>query len=1528
VELFDGVTSLGSASVNGTNWSLTSPSLSDALHSITAKASDGVLESGSSNTVSITVDTAIPITTIVSAIDGNSNPVLDGGTTSSDYIEFTFTANGTGSSIALSECNLDSFGYTACTSSKEYSELSESSHNLKIRSTDAAGNLESTAEFDWTVDLGSSIILGLDQAAYNLEGTSVITVTDPAADINPGAADELQVGVTSTTDGAGFLKTLIETGQFTKIFTGNVTLSTNATNPGLGILQVAPGDTFTVTYSSLTTTASISAGEDISIDPVTANPKWGVDFGISGSISGPGDNVVIDWGDTTQSLAIISGTSFSASHIYDSANIGSKTISAFYNDGATEVANTSALVDVQKQSTSISLSLPSSIVEESSVTASGQLVSVDTGKGIPSKLISLSDAPANIIGDASTNGVQFTSGVTPMQLVFCSTCTPHPGSVLAGANILHVFNGTMMTFPPGSTEVTFFLEDMGVNSFTLNVTPTGDSPFVVSSEGVAPDILLLQIALNGGGTVEVTSSDPVTGVGISSIKIDDPTADPKNIFNQNFDDYAVSECDTCSSLLLGGGNYFSTGITTAGTSLEESVTATFTEDAEYLGSTITSYYAKESNSLAGIGGSTTFTATPSTGAIYTAIVCGTGNDSDGDSLCNAWEGAGNGVPYSVTFGGVKTNFKYQLPSSNSAAKNVYVEYDFMAGHNLLAAAKTSLASAFSAKGITLTLDDTTDSAAPITHLANINAWFDTDANRNNDFDSLKAQYFGVSSERPTITNAGTYTLVAGANSLQKIVRGASIAITTPAGESTQGKIIIKERINVSTSATLTLVPPALPVVAGVEFGTPSSSTTSSGTSRVVVTTIPFATTAAKSFTLPNIDTKVTTSTGAITLTGGQVQVTTSKLEAKAQAYHYGLGVHAIGANGCNSPTGLAEPLGNDFIVSLGCTPLGESNSSHSGPEGTAEEQAGTILHELGHNFNLSHGGPAKILVASSTSGAVGTVPADKDQNCKPNHISVMNYARQLPQPLGYMAGADWKLDYSSGLLQGSPLSEKALNESIGLKSSTATTSKFVWATLSGSTIVIKTGTSAASGAANIAINWDNDASAAETLAANTDINNFGIIGCAATVTSSSSTLQLEDYDEWSNLQYDFRTTAGAQALDGSHTAAFKIPEPTTEITEDIQDTLVESGILQVPLRPDTIYPSKDSYLRKLLPNINEGENQNLFVTYLGSDRTLVAFDQAQIAEAVAGKTLQSATLNMYINYNFNDWGSGRDIEARPLTVTWEEGNGYNENIIVPVKGTGSGVTWNCAVDTNINNNNRNCSSSWNGGKFGSVASKVKITNGKTGWISFDVTGNVKSFLDGTKPNHGWIIKKTSESSLGLITFTSGETTETRPELVLTFTSPVPAGPEIFSDNFTSGFAKWTETGDGDWKTESSSEKQVPGHSSNLVAHSDDCDSSCTLTIAPPIDLTSYSSATLKFWRYVDDDIDSGEYLKVDLYNGSTWNTVFNWTHGAGDDDDWHQETVNLGSYLGTSNFDVRFVTKQSSSSEDVEIDDVVIEGVP
>lgn len=148
--------------------------------------------------------------------------------------------------------------------------------------------------------------------------------------------------------------------------------------------------------------------------------------------------------------------------------------------------------------------------------------------------------------------------------------------------------------------------------------------------------------------------------------------------------------------------------------------------------------------------------------------------------------------------------------------------------------------------------------------------------------------------------------------------------------------------------------------------------------------------------------------------------------------------------------------------------------------------------------------------------------------------------------------------------------------------------------------------------------------------------------------------------------------------------------------------------------------------------------------------------------------------------------------------------------------------------------------------------------------------------------------------------------------------------QIFFDDFQSGFGQWVESNEFDWNIERPRERSVPGSSSgNLVAHADDCDSYCVITLANPINLSGYGSATLNFDRFVDNAIDTGEYLRVEAFNGNTWNTLFYWTARSGDDNEWHTEVFDLSSYL-TPNFSLRFTAKASSASEELEIDNVLI----
>jgi hypothetical protein len=87
--------------------------------------------------------------------------------------------------------------------------------------------------------------------------------------------------------------------------------------------------------------------------------------------------------------------------------------------------------------------------------------------------------------------------------------------------------------------------------------------------------------------------------------------------------------------------------------------------------------------------------------------------------------------------------------------------------------------------------------------------------------------------------------------------------------------------------------------------------------------------------------------------------------------------------------------GSDFIVSLGgITDLGW--------------QAGTFLHELGHNLGLHHGGP-------------------DDTNNKPNFISIMNYEFQAS---GIYKDNSYQFLYSD--ITCNSLNEAALNENTGV----------------------------------------------------------------------------------------------------------------------------------------------------------------------------------------------------------------------------------------------------------------------------------------------------------------------------------------------------------------------------------------------------------------------------------------------------------------------------------------------------------------
>lgn len=108
-------------------------------------------------------------------------------------------------------------------------------------------------------------------------------------------------------------------------------------------------------------------------------------------------------------------------------------------------------------------------------------------------------------------------------------------------------------------------------------------------------------------------------------------------------------------------------------------------------------------------------------------------------------------------------------------------------------------------------------------------------------------------------------------------------------------------------------------------------------------------------------------------------------------FHYLLFGNSQNANGSAGSSGRAELPGNDLIVTMGN--WGFSTGSTTALNKLINMQASTLMHELGHNLNLRHGG-------------------DEDDNYKPNYWSVMNYLYQLngldASPSGSTAYLRWR----------------------------------------------------------------------------------------------------------------------------------------------------------------------------------------------------------------------------------------------------------------------------------------------------------------------------------------------------------------------------------------------------------------------------------------------------------------------------------------------------------------------------------------
>ena len=879
-------------------------------------------------------------------------------------------------------------------------------------------------------------------------------------------------------------------------YTSAVTVTWTVSDPESG---VAPGQCPPTTVSddtagqlipcSATNGAGLSSSDSViikkdSTPPTITAPADITEFATSSSgkeITDLGTPTVSDNMSPPAPTPIVTINYIPSGNIYP---IGTTTLTYTATDDAgNDATDTQDVIIENPHPTTVKLRPISDVYGGDRFTVTGELIDDDTGTGIPGQIVKFTGSGAGTLVTATAT----TSGFT---------VADDSGIVIDGSPsdyVLRLSPGAIITIPSEPIFVSLSLKDMGTETVDVTVTNGAGGTFPATGFGQGDNIGVFGITdPNGISSIEI---DTVTGGGTAGITrvetlnldqtliIDEEFAFPTSLPNPQLLEFAqgtffaeetAALYDSQNTPLVSSDlvidAYFE-GAPGYLPSVSENCQSGATPDCQ-LPDTLENViiYSIFFNTQGGFGGASG--ATEVAGASINRVLCGTGNDNDGDSLCNNWEGpAPNGVP----IGNTGTN--YNLPGSDPNRKDVYVEVDYMTFHNPFVSGVTFPASL-----------------------------------PNDAIEDVMLKFIEAPVTNPTLSS--------------------------PSSPLTNGIVLHVDQGEELAHDASTTMWSEFNSLKTASFGTPSER-----------------------------------SSGAATLA------------AKAQAYRYVVFVHSVGG-----ASGVAEQRGNDAVIALGDSSWGDSNGDGHN-DGTRNQQAGTFMHELGHLLNLNHGGPTYLITDVNKRTLADTGGA---YNCKPNHDSVMSYSRQLPNLLVN----NWLLNFADGGLP--TIRETSLVETAGnlihtdnlISPAVDIPPWIIWGTPTvGSGTYLQQQSQSGGTPANI--NWAGDGSPYSTPAApiSRDINNFGFYGCQA---SSGQATAFTNYNEWTNLDYNFRQGSTAY-FDSAH---------ATDDAQELDDTINNQLDILSASHQDTSPWNGQSYL-----TTNAGANIPIkVVVYDGQGIPLVAGD--------------------------------------------------------------------------------------------------------------------------------------------------------------------------------------------------------------------------------------------------------------------------------------------------------------------------------
>ncbi len=246
-------------------------------------------------------------------------------------------------------------------------------------------------------------------------------------------------------------------------------------------------------------------------------------------------------------------------------------------------------------------------------------------------------------------------------------------------------------------------------------------------------------------------------------------------------------------------------------------------------------------------------------------------------------------------------------------------------------------------------------------------------------------------------------------------------------------------------------------------------------------------------------------------------------------------------------------------------------------------------------------------------------------------------------------------------------------------------------------------------------------------------------------------------------------TAIASAEDGElYVATRTVLPPEVDSTTGDPTGAIFRVELARPVTELTLSADRDTTLFSERPGNSNGAGDYLFAGTIaqgGERRALVRFDLSPLPADVS---VESAALTLTMDMGNGIAGS---FQLHRLDQDWGEG--------LSDSGTPGGQGAAAATDDATWNHRFFNTQAWTtpGGDFEPAASATKAVSGATTWTSSGLAQDVQDWLDGTRPNHGWILREPS-TQVSAKRFASRESpnASARPRLVVSYTDPAPPAP--------------------------------------------------------------------------------------------------------------------------------------------------------